>query len=275
MTERVVPACQKRHATDCRDRSSVRRWRASEVCRHTVRRANHPGAGSVPAVLGSPCIRCTWTGCWGRTTATSTPASGIRRMNCEKWPVAQRRPIRAVAQWPFARALGFVSCAIHRAWAWFLLGYTSSPLRAAPTVPPEVEQFVGCLAMTGQEAPDTNRKLLVDLFKKCLSGDGVSGPPAKARTTRVYALGCSSACKSRHCSETLSRGRARMPSVDRSCLPLHRPKVVLPSGACARTHIGHIDRHTPVPVEWPGGYAQDVNLTGSSRACSSCWGGPG
>ena len=165
---------------------------------------------------------------------------------------------------------GFVASAPRQSWAWFLLCMTSRPRSAGPTIRPQVEQFVGCLATTGQEAPDTGRKLLVDLFKKCLSGDGISGPPAEASPTLVPALGWSSASRSGNCSATLSRGQMRLDTIDRSCLTPHRPKVVHASGACACSHVGLIERRKPMPLGWPGDCAQDVNPMGSSRACSSC-----
>jgi hypothetical protein len=70
----------------------------------------------------------------------------------------------------------------------------TNPGSVGPALRPQVEQFVGCLAMTGQEAPSQSRKLQEDLFKKCLSGDGISGPPTAARTAQVHGLGWYNVC---------------------------------------------------------------------------------
>ena len=39
----------------------------------------------------------------------------------------------------------------------------------------QVEQWEGCIVLTGQEAPGTGKRLMEDLFKKTISGDGVAG----------------------------------------------------------------------------------------------------
>jgi hypothetical protein len=36
----------------------------------------------------------------------------------------------------------------------------------------QVDQFVGCVILTGQEAPETNRRMREDLYKKTMSADG-------------------------------------------------------------------------------------------------------
>ena len=35
-----------------------------------------------------------------------------------------------------------------------------------------MDQFVGCVILTGQEAPETSRRMREDLYKKTMSGDG-------------------------------------------------------------------------------------------------------
>jgi hypothetical protein len=36
----------------------------------------------------------------------------------------------------------------------------------------QVDQFIGCVILTGQEAPETNRRMREDLYKKTMSADG-------------------------------------------------------------------------------------------------------
>ena len=39
----------------------------------------------------------------------------------------------------------------------------------------QVESFAKCFILTGQEVPETSRKLHIDLYKKTISGDGIMG----------------------------------------------------------------------------------------------------
>ena len=52
----------------------------------------------------------------------------------------------------------------------------------------QVEQFVGCMVLTGQECPETNKRLREDLYKKTMSGDGISGRKPYGMTTRMFEL---------------------------------------------------------------------------------------
>ncbi len=36
-----------------------------------------------------------------------------------------------------------------------------------------VEQFVGCIILTGQEAPQSSRRMREDIYKKVMSADGL------------------------------------------------------------------------------------------------------
>ena len=42
----------------------------------------------------------------------------------------------------------------------------------------QVETFARCIVITGQEAPESAKKLHLDLFKKTMSGDGIAGSQA-------------------------------------------------------------------------------------------------
>ena len=42
----------------------------------------------------------------------------------------------------------------------------------------QVESFARCFILTGQEAPETNKKMHIDLYKKTISGDGIYGQKA-------------------------------------------------------------------------------------------------
>ena len=50
----------------------------------------------------------------------------------------------------------------------------------------QVETFAKCFIMTGQEAPETSKKLHVDLYKKTISGDGVMGRKPYGYSTRMF-----------------------------------------------------------------------------------------
>ena len=50
----------------------------------------------------------------------------------------------------------------------------------------QVETFARCCVITGQEAPESSKKLHVDLFKKTMSGDGVSGRKPYGYSTRMF-----------------------------------------------------------------------------------------
>ena len=52
----------------------------------------------------------------------------------------------------------------------------------------QVENFVGCMILTGQECPETNKRLREDLFKKTMSADGISGRKPYGVTTRMLEL---------------------------------------------------------------------------------------
>ena len=52
----------------------------------------------------------------------------------------------------------------------------------------QVETFARCVVITGQEAPESAKKLHLDLFKKTMSGDGVAGRKPYGFTTRMFQL---------------------------------------------------------------------------------------
>jgi hypothetical protein len=52
----------------------------------------------------------------------------------------------------------------------------------------QVEQLFGCIILTAQEAPETNRKLREDLYKKTLSADGIAGRKPYGIVTRMLEL---------------------------------------------------------------------------------------
>ena len=51
-----------------------------------------------------------------------------------------------------------------------------------------VEQFVGCVILTGQEAPESNKRMREDLYKKTMSADGISGRKPYGITTKMFEL---------------------------------------------------------------------------------------
>ncbi|CAE7501083.1 unnamed protein product, partial [Symbiodinium necroappetens] len=54
----------------------------------------------------------------------------------------------------------------------------------------QIEQLNGCFILTGQEAPGTSRRLREDLYKKFLSGEGISGrKPYGLRTRMIECIG--------------------------------------------------------------------------------------
>ncbi|CAJ1459066.1 unnamed protein product, partial [Effrenium voratum] len=54
----------------------------------------------------------------------------------------------------------------------------------------QVEQLNGCCILTGQKTPGTNRRLREDLFKKFMSGEGISGrKPYGFRTRMIRCVG--------------------------------------------------------------------------------------
>ena len=48
--------------------------------------------------------------------------------------------------------------------------------------------FVGCMFLTAQECPETNKRLREDLYKKTMSADGISGRKPYGITTRMFEL---------------------------------------------------------------------------------------
>eukprot|EP00435_Cladocopium_sp_Y103_P017516 s1987_g4.t1 len=50
----------------------------------------------------------------------------------------------------------------------------------------QVESFARCIVITGQEAPESHKKLHLDLFKKTMSGDGIAGRKPYGYTTRMF-----------------------------------------------------------------------------------------
>ncbi len=48
----------------------------------------------------------------------------------------------------------------------------------------QVESFAGCFVLTGQEAPETTKRMREDLFKKTMSADGIAGRKPYGITTR-------------------------------------------------------------------------------------------
>ena len=50
----------------------------------------------------------------------------------------------------------------------------------------QVETFAKCFIMTGQEAPETSKKLHVDLYKKTISADGIMGRKPYGYSTRMF-----------------------------------------------------------------------------------------
>ena len=52
----------------------------------------------------------------------------------------------------------------------------------------QVESFAKCFILTGQEAPETSRKLHIDLYKKAISGDGIMGRKPYGYSTRMFQM---------------------------------------------------------------------------------------
>ena len=52
----------------------------------------------------------------------------------------------------------------------------------------QVENLEGCIIATAQEAPETNRKLREDLYKKTMSADGIAGRKPYGMVTRMLEL---------------------------------------------------------------------------------------
>ena len=50
----------------------------------------------------------------------------------------------------------------------------------------EVESHASCFLVTGQEAPETTKRMRDDLFKKTMSGDGISGRKPYGMFTRMF-----------------------------------------------------------------------------------------
>ena len=50
----------------------------------------------------------------------------------------------------------------------------------------QIESFARCIVITGQEAPESHKKLHLDLFKKTMSGDGIAGRKPYGYTTRMF-----------------------------------------------------------------------------------------
>ena len=52
----------------------------------------------------------------------------------------------------------------------------------------QVESYARCIVITGQEAPESHKKLHLDLFKKNMSGDGIAGRKPYGYTTRMFSI---------------------------------------------------------------------------------------
>ena len=52
----------------------------------------------------------------------------------------------------------------------------------------QIESFARCIVITGQEAPESHKKLHLDLFKKTMSGDGIAGRKPYGYTTRMFSI---------------------------------------------------------------------------------------
>ena len=52
----------------------------------------------------------------------------------------------------------------------------------------QVEAFARCFVLTGQEAPESAKKLHTDLYKKTMSGDGITGRKPYGYTTRMFSI---------------------------------------------------------------------------------------
>ena len=52
----------------------------------------------------------------------------------------------------------------------------------------QIENFIGCIILTGQESPETSRRLREDLWKKMISADGIPGRKPYGMITRMLSL---------------------------------------------------------------------------------------
>lgn len=52
----------------------------------------------------------------------------------------------------------------------------------------QVESYARCIVITGQEAPESHKKMHLDLFKKTMSGDGIAGRKPYGYTTRMFSI---------------------------------------------------------------------------------------
>ena len=52
----------------------------------------------------------------------------------------------------------------------------------------QAESLAKCFILTGQEAPESSKKLHIDLFKKTMSGDGIMGRKPYGYTTRMWQI---------------------------------------------------------------------------------------
>ncbi|CAE7201047.1 unnamed protein product [Symbiodinium sp. CCMP2456] len=52
----------------------------------------------------------------------------------------------------------------------------------------QVESFAKCFILTGQEAPETSKKMHLDLYKKTRSGDGIMGRKPYGYSTRMFQM---------------------------------------------------------------------------------------
>lgn len=52
----------------------------------------------------------------------------------------------------------------------------------------QIETFAGSIILTGQEAPETHKRLREDLYKKAMSADGISGRKPYGVSTRMFEL---------------------------------------------------------------------------------------
>ena len=50
----------------------------------------------------------------------------------------------------------------------------------------QIESFARCIVITGQVAPESHKKLHLDLFKKTMSADGIAGRKPYGYTTRMF-----------------------------------------------------------------------------------------
>ncbi|CAE7836607.1 unnamed protein product [Symbiodinium sp. CCMP2592] len=52
----------------------------------------------------------------------------------------------------------------------------------------QVESFARCFILTGQEAPETSKKMHIDLYKKTISGDGIMGRKPYGYSTSMFRM---------------------------------------------------------------------------------------